>query len=99
MGSLRTSQKRSQSVSVQNTLEEELIRRHSQVLADQIDFEIMYELFEWTRLERSPWVTEQEFLDFKNWLKELCMGKYAGKQGVWFFELEEDATAFALKWC
>ena len=99
MGSLRTSQERGQGVSVPGLLEDGLLRKLSNDLAEQIDFEVLYTTLEWTRFEISPWVPNDDVSEFRRWLDECCLGQRAGRGGVWFFELEEDATAFALKWC
>jgi hypothetical protein len=84
---------------VKYALADEYFRKITDDLTEQIDFEILYSLLEWTRIDISSWVAESDVSEFRRWLDKCCIGHRAGRGGVWFFELEEDATAFALKWC
>ena len=84
---------------MQNTIVEDFLRKLTDDLEEQVGFEVLYTTLEWTRFDISPWVAEPDVSEFRRWLDECCLGQRAGRGGVWFFELEEDATAFALKWC
>jgi hypothetical protein len=84
-----------------NTAEKEYIEKAAKNLADQVDFEILEDIFlkmGWVRLELTRHVPlfEQEMIS--NWLSENCKGRHSKYGTVVLFEKEQDATWFSLRW-
>ena len=68
------------------------LRKHDQLMA-------LLETYHKVRLERT---VDAEYGDTLTWCLEHCQGKFRDirhQDGMdWYFEREEDATLFALKW-
>ena len=74
----------------------------ARVLQEEIDWEILCEVMTengWTRITTS-WDTKslEEMYDIKTWCENNLKGHRRGRGKDWLFELEKDASIFALRW-
>ena len=64
---------------------EEAVSNALKELAAQIDWEVMVGFYlenGWTKVERSPFVSNNEAVDIKVWIDESCNGKVASRGRV-----------------
>lgn len=82
-------------------LEQELTDSLAQEMKKTMDFEIMADImvtmrgYVRTEIDYGP---EQSWVDVIAWVDNNCSGEYQEHNGMWLFELEEDAVLFRLKW-
>lgn len=83
------------------SIEEEITKTLSAEIAAEIDFEVLADILcwsGWTRVKRSPYVTEKEAYDIKQWIKHHCKGQVKSHGSTWVFENKKDASHFILRW-
>ena len=75
----------------------------SKVLQEEIDWEVMIDIMTeigWTKIEMK-WphqMSARDAHEVKEWCRANLKGNYQGRQRIWLFELEKDASMFALRW-
>ena len=86
-------------VEVYPSLEEEMAK----ILQEEIDWEVMIDIMTemgWTKIEMT-WphqMSAQDAHEVKEWCRANLKGNYNGRQRIWLFELEKDASMFVLRW-
>ena len=85
-----------------NGLEDELASEMSRQIQEEIDWEIICQLMKevgWTEITTS-WDMRslEEMYELKTWCETNLKGHRKGRGKTWLFELEKDATIFALRW-
>lgn len=83
-------------------LEDQIMERAAREVAEDIDFGVLSDLLVeigWTKITTS-WdiMTLEEMYDLKEWCKTNLKGQRKGRGKTWLFELEKDASIFALRW-
>ena len=84
-----------------NNIEEDITNSMAKELADEIDFEIIAGMLQemgWTKVKRSPFVSNEEAVDIRYWIDEHITGEVQSRGYTWLFEQAKDATMFILKW-
>lgn len=85
----------------QSNLEDAVMERLGQQMEASINFEILADVltrFGWYqfKLDYSP--PSRTWQQVVEWVDHNCSGERREHSGTWLFELEKDATVFALRW-
>lgn len=82
--------------------EQEVIDEMSKILQEEIDWEIMCQIMKeigWTEITTSWDIKSlEETYEIKEWCEMNLKGHRKGRGKTWLFELEKDASMFALRW-
>ena len=84
-----------------STLEDAVLDRLGQQMEASINFEILADVltrFGWYQFKLDYHAPLQTWQQVMNWVDQNCSGDHREHSGTWLFELEKDATMFALKW-
>lgn len=82
-------------------LEERLKQKLSKEIADNIDWEMLADIYKsvgWTELHFSPHVEALLAYEISTWMKSNLTGHYTSRGTRWLFEKQKDATLFVLRW-
>lgn len=77
---------------------EAMEQQAAQSLRESIDFEVLADILVaagWTDVIIDRLIDREEV---DSWVEANCLGKSEHRNGRWVFELESDATLFALRW-
>ena len=75
----------------------------AKTLQEEIDWEVMIDIMTeigWTKIEMK-WphqMSARDAHEVKEWCRANLKGNYQGRQRIWLFEKEKDASMFALRW-
>ena len=81
-------------------LEEEILNKAGNAMADEIDFGILTEMLcelGWRKVILKP-MTLEAGLTIDDWTDKHIKGPFETMGLVWVFEQEQDANWFALRW-
>jgi hypothetical protein len=82
---------------IEKELEDSLGREFQKTMDFEIMADIMVSIRGYTRVE-VDYGPEQPWFDVIAWAGNNCTGDYQEHNGMWIFELAEEATMFKLKW-
>ena len=75
----------------------------AKTLQEEIDWEVIIDILTeigWTKIEMK-WahrMSAQDAHEVKEWCRANLKGNYQGRQRIWLFELEKDASMFIMRW-
>jgi phage host-nuclease inhibitor protein Gam len=80
------------------TLEEQITQNLAREMAEQMDFDILADLLDWTRVE-IPGANIEVLADaVLKWLDKHCHNEYIRHKQSFMFKDPKDASHFILKW-
>jgi hypothetical protein len=84
------------------SLEQEIVESLGQEFQRTMDFEIIADIMitmrGYARVDIDYNGPNQRWVDIKQWAVDNCSGEHQEHNGIWLFELPQDATMFKLKW-
>jgi hypothetical protein len=85
-------------IEVDMTQEEQITQDLAREMAEQMDFDIIADLLDWTRVEL-PGTNIEVLADaVLKWLDKHCRGEYRRHKQSFIFKDPKDASHFILKW-
>jgi len=85
----------------QTNIFEDIINRAGEMMAQEIDREILWAMLleiGWTRVMIDRLQDNKHAIDITHWLRENCQGAYERNGRDFLFENEKDAIMFILRW-
>ena len=79
-------------------IEHELLDKLSDDMAKEIDYDILVNLLNWTRVELPPFTDRYNAVDIADWCTDNCTGKFMNFGVKFAFEKSKDAEWFILRW-
>ena len=82
-------------------IQDEIIEQAGREMAEEIDREILWGLFEgigWTRFKLSRFTDNNHAVDISFWLDENCKGNFERNGSEFLFEDSKDAVLFMMRW-
>ena len=79
-------------------LQNEIIDKLADDMAKEIDYDMLVNLLNWTRVELPPFDSRYQAVDIANWCTENCTGKFMNFGVKFAFEKSKDAEWFILRW-
>jgi hypothetical protein len=67
-------------------------------MAKEIDYDILVNLLNWTRVELPPFTDRYNVVDIADWCTDNCTGKFMNFGVKFAFEKSKDAEWFILRW-
>lgn len=81
--------------------DEELAEKMSKILAEEIDWELLADIFVkqgWTMVDLPRFQNRYEAIDIDLWIDDNCTGKHLKRGRTFVFEAKQDAEWFSLRW-
>lgn len=79
-------------------LETEVLTRIADDMAKEIDYNMLVDLLNWTRVELPPFDSRYSAVDIADWCTDNCTGKFMNFGVKFAFEKSKDAEWFILRW-
>lgn len=79
-------------------LENELLDNLADDMAKEIDYDMLVNLLNWTRVELPPFTSRYDAVDIADWCTDNCTGKFMNFGVKFAFEKSKDAEWFILRW-
>ena len=67
-------------------------------MAKEIDYDMLVNLLNWTRVELPPFTDRYNAVDIADWCTDNCTGKFMNFGVKFAFEKSKDAEWFILRW-
>ena len=67
-------------------------------MAKEIDYDMLVNLLNWTRVELPPFTSRYNAVDIADWCTDNCTGKFMNFGVKFAFEKSKDAEWFILRW-
>ncbi len=83
------------------TLEEEMLNKAGNQMANDIDREILWGMLQgigWTRVMLPAYSSNEQAVEILCWLEDNCKGSYERQGRDFIFESQKDAEWFMLRW-
>ena len=81
-----------------SNLEHEMLEKLASDMAKEMDYDILVDLFDWTRVELPPFTSRYNAVDIADWCTDNCQGKFMNFGVKFAFEKKQDAEWFVLRW-
>lgn len=84
-----------------DNLEEKIAQELATELMSQIDFEVLSNMLVelgWHRRFVRYQPPEKSWILIKEWVDKNCRGHHQEHNGIWLFEIKQDAVWFDLRW-
>jgi hypothetical protein len=79
-------------------IEHEMMEKLADDMAKEIDYDILVNLLNWTRVELPPFTDRYNAVDIADWCTDNCTGKFMNFGTKFAFEKSKDAEWFILRW-
>ena len=79
-------------------LEHEMLDKLANDMAKEIDYDMLVDLLNWTKVELPPFDSRYHAVDIADWCTDNCTGKFMNFGVKFAFEKSKDAEWFILRW-
>ena len=79
-------------------IQNEYLDKLADDMAKEIDYDILVNLLNWTRVELPPFDSRYQAVDIADWCTDNCTGKFMNFGVKFAFEKSKDAEWFILRW-
>jgi hypothetical protein len=79
-------------------IENEMLDKLADDMAKEIDYDMLSDLLNWTKVELPPFTDRYNAVDIADWCTDNCTGKFMNFGVKFAFEKSKDAEWFILRW-
>ena len=79
-------------------IEHKILDKLADDMAKEIDYDVLVDLLNWTRVELPPFNGRYNAVDIADWCTNNCTGKFMNFGVKFAFEKSKDAEWFILRW-
>jgi hypothetical protein len=77
---------------------DEIIDKLASDMAKEIDYDVLVDILEWTRVELPPFDSRYNSVDIADWCTNNCQGEFMNFGVKFAFAQAKDAEWFILRW-